>query len=257
MNAPKSAGRIVRKTLSFERGFTRVPNEWARDKNLSFRAIGILTHLMSHEAGWSITMRDLANRSKETHETSNEGLSACRTAVNELERWGYVERDQVIGKNGRFGAVQWIITDPWEGGRRPVDKSDLAPMVFEEEVNPQTGEILENPSSEPACDLPSSVQPTTAEPTTAQPTTAQPTTGDRTTTEEHLPQEHSPQDQREKTPTGPVTNVSTRARTANFQEAAALNADIVRARCSRSRSGRHLVADPASGYCVNCGERVA
>jgi hypothetical protein len=249
MSVPKTAGRIVRNGLSWEqRGFTRIPNDWARDKRISYRARGILTYLMSHDAGWSITLRDLAADTRDESQSAQEGLSAVRSAVNELEAAGYIKRAQKVTEGGRFGVVVWMISDPHDERVQPVDNSQGSPMALDgvpEGYRPVRGKKAR---SEPLCDSPISVEPTTGGPTTAGPTTAEPTSVNRTTTEEHSPEE---QDQKTnvRTPTGHVENVSTGVFPGSAQGSVE--------RCSASRSGVHN-PDPASGWCLNeCGVRVA
>ena len=249
MTVPNTAGRIVRNGLSFEqRGFTRIPNDWLRDRRLSYRAIGILVHLMSHKEGWSQTIRDLAASLRDDDESAREGLSAVRTALKELERWGYVSREQTGGKGGaKFGGNVWTLSDPWDAASQPVENPSTAPAVLEAAREGDEAPEPQNPSSEPSCDFPSTEFPSTESPSTGSRDTEKPSTEDRTTTEEHSSKEQ-PQDQR-KNPTGHVLNVSTGAFPASAQGSVE--------RCSASRSGVHN-PDPASGWCLNeCGVRVA
>lgn len=98
---------LLRKPLAFEGRFTQFPNSWARDNRIGFRAKGLLTLLMSHTDGWQISLQSLAT-------TSQDGITAIRTAVQELEAAGYLTRTLVRNDKAQVEATEWIITDPFE-----------------------------------------------------------------------------------------------------------------------------------------------
>lgn len=100
-------GRLQRPRLRFERDFTQLPNTWLRDERISFRARGLRDYLMSHEAGFHVTIKALAANGPE-------GREAIQTAVRELEQAGYLERIQTRGRGGRLGHVWWDLKDPFE-----------------------------------------------------------------------------------------------------------------------------------------------
>lgn len=95
---------LIRGHHSFDDSFTQIPNEWLRDSRLTFKARGLLAMLLSHSAGWSLSMGTIA-------EQNQEGRDAIRTAIQELEESGYLKRTQV-NENGRFGEAIWTTTDP-------------------------------------------------------------------------------------------------------------------------------------------------
>lgn len=95
---------FIRKPILFESHFTQLPNLWARDCRLGWRAKGILLFLMSHQNGWRTSLEHLANEGPD-------GLAAIRTAINELEAMGYLRRETTQTSS------DWIITDPFELGK--------------------------------------------------------------------------------------------------------------------------------------------
>lgn len=97
-------GTLVRSKLWFDDGFTRVPNTWIRDKRMSFKARGVLMLLLSHEAGFRVTLRSLAA-------TATDGRDAVASAVVELERLGYLRRSQRRSQGRNLGTA-WILLDP-------------------------------------------------------------------------------------------------------------------------------------------------
>lgn len=79
--------RIVRQRAP-ER-FTVVDNDLLEDDRLSFRALGVLTHLLHLPDGWETDSNKLAEGE------GREGRDAIRSALNEIESAGYIARRKV------------------------------------------------------------------------------------------------------------------------------------------------------------------
>lgn len=101
-----SEGRLIRQLLPFERNFTQLPNSWLRDRELSFKARGLLALLMTHDEGWKVTIKQLAEDA-----STRDGIDSVRAAVVELEAHGYLIR-RPARRGGQFTADDWEITDP-------------------------------------------------------------------------------------------------------------------------------------------------
>jgi hypothetical protein len=117
-------GTLHRERMQFERDFTQLPNQWMRDKRLSFGARGLLAHLMTHDVGYQISLAGLAGA------TWKEGRDGIRTLVAELERAGYLHRPRSRRQKGQFSGYAWILQDPFAlaadpsvNQLLPVDKS--------------------------------------------------------------------------------------------------------------------------------------
>ena len=95
---------VIRGHHNFDDHFTQIPNDWLRDARLSFKARGLLSLVMSHRQGWSLSIASLA-------EQNQEGRDAIRSAIAELENYGYLTRSQV-NESGRFGESVWTTHDP-------------------------------------------------------------------------------------------------------------------------------------------------
>jgi hypothetical protein len=95
---------LIRGHHSFDDHFTQIPNAWLRDNRLSFKSRGILSLIMSHREGWSLSIQSLADQNLE-------GKDAIRSAIEELEIAGYLTRAQV-NEGGRFGESIWMTKDP-------------------------------------------------------------------------------------------------------------------------------------------------
>ncbi len=97
---------ITRKYARALDNFVALDNRWARDRRLSYRALGLLTELTSHKVGWRVSMRTLA-----AHRA--EGRDAIAHAVRDLETAGYLQREQVVTA-GRFAGMNYVLCDPWD-----------------------------------------------------------------------------------------------------------------------------------------------
>jgi len=98
---------FLRKPIGFEGRFTQIPNSWARDERLGYRARGILLLLMSHQDGWKISLEHLAN-------DGPDGITAVRTAINQLQEFGYLTRNQIRNEMNQIEGAEWILSDPFE-----------------------------------------------------------------------------------------------------------------------------------------------
>ena len=101
----KELAGIHRGALSFEQGFTRIPNRWLRDNRLGFRAKGLLAYLLSHEVGYVITLGQIER------ETSD-GRHAIRSAIDELESAGYLITKRTHDERGWNAGLAWFLQAP-------------------------------------------------------------------------------------------------------------------------------------------------
>ena len=122
--------------------YTVMSNYHLRDKNLSLKAKGLLSQMLSLPENWDYTLAGLAR-------INAEGKDAIRAAVVELEKAGYVQRRQTTDKSGKFGANEYIIREcpaphePPPEGPAPAQPSSGNPTtVFPSTVPTQT----ENPT---------------------------------------------------------------------------------------------------------------
>jgi hypothetical protein len=98
---------FLRKPVGFEGHFTQIPNSWARDERLGYRAKGILLLLMSHQNGWKISLEHLAN-------DGPDGITAVRTAITQLQESGYLIRNIIRNDKNQIEGSEWILQDPFE-----------------------------------------------------------------------------------------------------------------------------------------------
>ena len=69
------------------KNFTVMSNHHFKNKNLSLKAKGLLSLMLSLPDDWNYNMKGLATLSKD-------GIDSVRTAMKELENQGYVEKDR-------------------------------------------------------------------------------------------------------------------------------------------------------------------
>ena len=124
------------------KGYTVMSNHHLRNKALSLKAKGLLSQMLSLPEDWDYTLKGLSLINRES-------IDAIRTAVWELERAGYIRREQGRDAKGKMADMVYTIYE------QPVlDKSVLDKPVLE---NP----VLENPTSDnPTSDNPASGNPT-------------------------------------------------------------------------------------------------
>lgn len=111
------------------RDYTVMSNHHLRNTELSLKAKGLLSLMLSLPDNWDYTTKGLARICKD-------GVDSICAAVRELEEHGYVIRERVRGANGQLGSIEYTILE------QPAEPSP-------ERENPvQVKPILENPALE-------------------------------------------------------------------------------------------------------------
>ena len=99
---------IVRDTYSV------IPNDVFKDRSLDYRCRGILCTIISLPNGWDFSVKGLATlvqSENDEKESSGEGVSAIRSAVQRLEKLGYLTRVPTKEK-GKFAGYDYQINIP-------------------------------------------------------------------------------------------------------------------------------------------------
>lgn len=84
--------------------FTVMSNHHLRNKNISLKAKGLLSLMLSLPPDWDYTLAGLAA-------INLEGIDAIREAVKELERAGYISREQQRTSGGHFSNNVYVIRE--------------------------------------------------------------------------------------------------------------------------------------------------
>ena len=75
--------------------YTTISNYHLQDKNLSNKAKGLLTIMLSLPPNWDMTMKGLVS-------LSSDGIDAIRTTITELEKNGYLSRTRGRSELGQL-----------------------------------------------------------------------------------------------------------------------------------------------------------
>ena len=84
------------------KNYTVMANYHLQDRQLSLKAVGLLSKMLSLPEGWDYTVAGLASICKE-------GKTAIRAALVELEEAGYMRRRQTHGAGGEFSSNEYVI----------------------------------------------------------------------------------------------------------------------------------------------------
>lgn len=122
------------------KGYTVMSNHHLRNKELSLKAKGLLSQMLSLPEDWDYTLAGLSLINRES-------IDAIRTAVWELEKAGYITRRQGRDEKGKMTAIEYTIYE------QPQPPALDCPIL----ENPTADKpILENPTP----DNPTSENPT-------------------------------------------------------------------------------------------------
>lgn len=84
--------------------YTVMSNYHLKDKRLSLKAKGLLSQMLSLPDNWDYTLAGLCHINRESKD-------AIRTALQELEKYGYLHRRQTTDASGRFSSNEYIICE--------------------------------------------------------------------------------------------------------------------------------------------------
>ena len=84
------------------RGYTVMSNHHLRNKDLSLKAKGLLSQMLSLPEDWDFTLKGLSLINREQ-------IDAIRAAVKELEQAGYIVRSRERDSQGRLRGADYII----------------------------------------------------------------------------------------------------------------------------------------------------
>ena len=129
------------------RGYTVMSNHHLRNKDLSLKAKGLLSQMLSLPEDWDYTLAGLSHINREK-------IDAIREAVKELEKAGYIVRSRERDEKGRLRGADYVIY---------------------EQPQPREPEAATSVGQPPILDLPALENPTLENPTLEKPTQEKPT----------------------------------------------------------------------------------
>lgn len=93
------------------------------DERLSYKALGLLLYLLSKPDTWQAQQEELVQRHKD-------GKSSVRSALLELEEYGYISRRQLFNDRGQFAGYAIDVYEscrkPETGNRKPENGTTVA-----------------------------------------------------------------------------------------------------------------------------------
>ena len=115
------------------KGYTVMSNHHLRNKELTLKAKGLLSQMLSLPEDWDYTLAGLSYINRES-------IDAIRTAIWELEKAGYITRRQGRDDKGKMTAIEYTIYE------QPQPPPELDCPILE---NPTAAKpVLENPTTD-------------------------------------------------------------------------------------------------------------
>ena len=115
------------------KGYTVMSNHHLRNKELTLKAKGLLSQMLSLPEDWDCTLAGLSYINRES-------IDAIRTAIWELEKAGYITRRQGRDDKGKMTAIEYTIYE------QPQHPPELDCPILE---NPTAANpVLENPTTD-------------------------------------------------------------------------------------------------------------
>ena len=89
--------------------FTVMSNYHFKEKGMSLKAKGLLSLMLSLPEDWNYSISGLTKLSKD-------GKDSVMSALQELEKFGYLSRQQLVNSKGQFSGVEYhIYEEPQQG----------------------------------------------------------------------------------------------------------------------------------------------
>ena len=135
----------------YDKDFTICSNSIFKDKNLSYKELGLLVQLLSLPDNWEFNVKGLAKIHKD-------GEDSVKTGLNQLEKYGYLTREQKRDDKGKMSSSDYFIY------QNPNDNIEyLNKKALPQEDDPfMSGDspVGENPTADkPLADNPTVVKP--------------------------------------------------------------------------------------------------
>jgi hypothetical protein len=111
------------------KNYTVLSNYHFREKGMSLKAKGLLSLMLSLPDSWNYSVSGLVTLSKD-------GKDSVMSALAELEKFGYLERERITNEKGQFAGIEYHIFE------EPQPKKPIAEFPIEE------NSTSDNPTSE-------------------------------------------------------------------------------------------------------------
>ena len=122
---------IIRKAHDKDNPYVIIDRTIFEDDSISWKAKGLMGYFLSRPDDWKIWLSDLVKR-------STDGRYATRSALSELEKAGYITKQELRDEKGRFAGNEILVHES------PLPEDSRTVCGFPTTDNPTT----ENPTSE-------------------------------------------------------------------------------------------------------------
>lgn len=109
------------------RDYTVMSNHHLRNTELSLKAKGMLSLMLSLPDGWDYTTKGLARICKD-------GIDSICAGVRELEDAGYVVRERIRNENGQLGSIEYTILEQPRPAEPKPGKPKLEKPILEKPI---------------------------------------------------------------------------------------------------------------------------
>lgn len=114
------------------KNYTTMSNYHFKDKDMSLKAKGLLSLILSLPEEWDYTLEGLSMLCRD-------GVDSVRTALKELREFGYVETTRVRDEKGRLRGTEYVVYEKPvshspESKESIVEEQGMEESVFEESV---------------------------------------------------------------------------------------------------------------------------
>lgn len=119
------------------RDYTVMSNSHFREKEMSLKAKGLLSLMLSLPDDWDYSIAGLVTLSKD-------GKDSVMNALNELESFGYLKRTRVTNKNGQFAGYDYDIYETPQAENSYAEKPYAEKPYTEKPLQLNTNKLITN-----------------------------------------------------------------------------------------------------------------
>lgn len=87
--------------------FAIIPNEMLTDSRLRWKTRGLLAYMLSKPDNWEFHITELATELAQ--HSDQDGVETVKSALREMEQYGYLVRRQQRLTNGTFAGVDMVL----------------------------------------------------------------------------------------------------------------------------------------------------
>lgn len=118
---------VVNKT----KDYTIMSNQHFKEKDMSLKAIGLLSLMLSLPENWDYSINGLVSIRKENE-------TAIKSALNELKQFGYVRVDKIMPNKSQSGRIEYVYNIFQEPQKQGIEKQGIENLPLENQTQLNT-----------------------------------------------------------------------------------------------------------------------